>query len=293
MKKFLKTFLLLLFVLVGFTGCVRVENFVKIFPSGEIQTGLNVDIDKQKIDKSHEDTKFEAQQTPNSVELVEFVVQQMLMQKLRLEQKFNSVPVEDRPNYYIEITCNGKNWEDAVAREVTNVKIAVCFKSYEDYQKGQLLVNGPVDDTDSENKVDYWTKNLFTYTHVIKNDTNFKATLMQTGEGSLVDDLSKAFHTFDIKQDVKFVQLYGTTDKKLRSNATHTYSQGGVYYHVWELNSEQAQTSNALKMYYVYPNSQGWFLLTLILTAFFVLFYVLYVLYKKPLKNKNKKLKAD
>lgn len=290
MKKFLKMFVLLLFIMFGFTGCVRLENFVKILPDGEIQTGLNVDIDKQKIDEAHENTKYDAQQTPNSIELVQFVVQQMLMQKLRMEQKFNSVPEESRPNYYISITCNGINWEEAIAKDVTNVKLTISFKSYEEYLKGQILFNGTGDgDSSKEDKVDYWTKNLFTYTHVIKNDTNFKATLMQTEDGSLVDDLQKAFHTFNINQDVKFVQLYGTTDRKLRSNATRTYSQSGVYYHVWELNSEQAQTPNALKMYYVYPNSQGWFLLTLILTAFFVLFYILYVIYKSPLKEKNKK----
>jgi len=290
MKNFVKVFVILLFVLVGFTGCAKVEQFFIVTPKGEIQSGLNVDIDVEAVNKAHNDTKYSEKPSPNSVDLIGFIVTQMLFQKMHIDEVLTSVDEHLRPKYSITITCNGFDYDIVDLRTVNNAKILISFNSYEDYLKGQALLN-PDDGSEDDKKEgeDFWTKTLFTYTHHIYSNSSFRATLMLEGENSITTVLKEAFPTFDVEKDMTFVQVYATQDAKLRSNATKKYSQNGVYYHMWNYNSAQVETPNAIKMYYVYPNSQGWYLLTLGLTGMFVIFYVLYIFYKTPLKNKPKK----
>ncbi len=291
MKKFVKVLFVLVFVMLCFTGCAKVEQFFIITPEGQIQSGLEVNLDKDKIDKVHNESLLTDKVSPTSAELMTFILLQMHLYKVNsIEKKLNAVDEALRPKYNVEIICDGQNYNLVDWNATDNARFILTFETYEDYLKGQAILNPNSGEDDKEDSgADFWTKDLFTYKHYIKSDSSFRASLLLTGEDSLVEFLKQNFSSFDIKEDVTFVQVFATKDKKLRSNATRTYSRKGVYYHTWQYNSEQVETSNSITMYYVYPNSQGWYLLTIILTFVFLIFYVLYVLYKTPLKNKIKK----
>lgn len=297
MKNFFKTLLLVLVVCLGLAGCAKLEYFFKVTPEGHINIGLEVNIDRAEIDEAHSATQGTENESPDSTELMNFIVLQMYYQQTYLESVFNAVGETNKPNYKIEITCNGQNFKFIDLSATSNAKLTIAFDSYEDYLKGQTLLNAAQSggsgsgDKESE-KTEYVTRDLFTVKRYIKTDTNFRATLMLEGDSSITTVLKNAYPNFDVNKDVRFVQIYATEDPKLRSNATKRYSQSGIYYHVWEYSGAQAQVKNAITMYYVYPNSQGWFLLTLGLTALFGGGYALYVFYKTPLRARRyKKLK--
>lgn len=292
-KKFIKILIVLVFVVTCFAGCARVEQFFVVTPKGEIQSGVNIDINKDEINKAHENGLITGDKTPDSAELMDFVLTQMYLQKLRIEQVFNSIDKHLRPNYTISITSHNEDYTKIDLKKlktISNAKILISFSTYEDFLKGQALLNPPEQNPDKDSGKDYWTKTLFTYTHHIYSNSTFKANL--SPETELVEVLKNAYSSFNIEKDVRFVQVYATQDAKLRSNATNTQSRQGVYYHLWDYNSEQVLTPNAIKLFYVYPNAQGWYILTLVLLMFFAFFYVLFVLYKKPLKPKVKKQKS-
>ncbi len=302
MKNIFKTFFLVLIVCFSLAGCAKLEYFFKVTPEGQIQVGLEINIDRQEIDDAHYASVGTEQESPDSTELMNFVVMQMYYQQLYLNNVFTSVGEENKPNYNIAITCDGQNFQYIDLGVTSNAMLTLSFDSYEDYLKGQTLLNAAQSEGDSsseeekEEKTEYVTKDFFTYKRYIKTDTNFRATLMLEGDNSITTVLKNAYPNFDVNKDVKFVQVYATEDVKLRSNATRKYTKNGICYHIWEYSGAQAKAHNAITMYYVYPNSQGWYILTLGLTLLFGGGYALYVFYKTPLRarqvEKLKKINA-
>ncbi len=64
--------------------------------------------------------------------------------------------------------------------------------------------------------------------------------------------------------DVKLSQMFVSSDTRLQSNANHTMVEGGMKYHLWELDA--TKPNYQLEFYYRTPNSVGWYYLAIGLT---------------------------
>jgi len=91
--------------------------------------------------------------------------------------------------------------------------------------------------------------------------------------------------------DLKLTQIYGTTDKRLKSDADYVENIEGINYHLWEIDSENANYKTAkLSYYYTSAVGIGWYIVALgvsvALAIFLLLVYIVKVIKNKKYREK-------
>lgn len=89
--------------------------------------------------------------------------------------------------------------------------------------------------------------------------------------------------------DITLTQIYGSTNSRMRTNATETLDYNGFYCHLWEFSGDDS--SGKLIFYYLTANPTGWYVLALALTVVVVGIIVAYYIFRK--KNNKYKSKVD
>lgn len=92
----------------------------------------------------------------------------------------------------------------------------------------------------------------------------------------------------DSEEKPTFVYSYGTTHKRIHSNADYVY-EDGLYYHVWQVGYEDLPQENSIELYTVNA-VRGWWYLAALAGALFVsaVGIIIFVVVDKK-KKKNKK----
>ena len=91
--------------------------------------------------------------------------------------------------------------------------------------------------------------------------------------------------------DLKLTQIYGTTDKRLKSDADYVENIEGINYHLWEIDSANANYKTAqLSYYYTTAVGTGWYIVALAvsiaLAIFLIMVYIIRVIKDKRYRKK-------
>lgn len=256
-----------------FAGCANIEYQRLVDDFGQILDKITVEIDSTKLPSEKVNTVVDMVKG----DLIEYYVEPMEY-RLRLFQY-------EHPTEYHElielIKLKGPNvsLEDGIYK----ISVEVIFPSSDvmAYMYGYDTSNSSNDDNGFTE-----TKNMFIkkYSQTTDNVFGDITQIEFSGENLYQNYVEYVGEEYDAG-DITLTQIYGSSDDRMRTNATETIDYNGYSCHLWEFSGDD--TSGKLVFYYLTANPTGWYILAICLTVVAVTIIVGCYYFKKR-KNKYK-----
>jgi len=276
LKKLLKAFILI-FCCVMLCGCASVEYQRVTDDLGQIRDKITIELEEDKIvgkigqrkyDALKADIEHDLENYVSVIQNICVVLQREYAATYDFSEGVQAVASEWYPS------GNGKQ----------QIFVQVNYLN-SDYYK---LVNGiPLED-DSKVDDNQIVSNWFVSKYIIKTNNTFSNIEDLEGDRNFYDYYTSTYGEYTI-EDVNLVQIYGTTNKRLKSNADYVEKIDGVNYHLWEIDTKNgAYKTCELSYYYLTAVGTGWYVLALGLAGLLAIVLVIIWLVKS---SKNKKYK--
>lgn len=250
MKK--ASILLLILVMICFSGCADIKYFVYQTNAGNIGYSLSFNFNEEVL------------ADVTKAEVNEYTVNKLLEKGLQLY--VNAI----NKNIVIQVSINSKdilsitlnNYLKQQVIESDTILFNVLFFSIEDYNKFY-----DINPAEIKTKV---KKSFFINKIVNSQQKNFKNVINDICEAEKIKNQFPYFFKenetgFDL---INFSYIYATDNKDLKSNAVYKFKSGGVYYHIWSANESGVID---ISTYVIYANVTGWYILSILITAFFLI----------------------
>lgn len=278
MKKLLKAFILI-FCCVMLCGCASVEYQRVTDDMGQIRDKFTIELEGTKIVGRIGQHEYDALKADIEHDLENYIstiqgICTSLQRELGGQVDFSEGVQAVASEWYS--TGNGN--------EQIFVQVNYLNSSY------YKLVNGITDD-DEEQTADgnQIVSNWFVSKYIIKANNTFSNIEDLEGERNFYDYYTSTYGEYTI-EDVNLVQIYGTTDKRLKSNADYVEKIDGVNYHLWEIDTKNgAYKTCELSYYYLTAVGTGWYVLALSLAGALAVTLIVIWLVKSAKNKKYKK----
>lgn len=262
--------LLIIICMIIFTGCANVEYQRITDDTGRIIDRLVVEINEEDLLKKISQDKVNELKDDinNDIKAYVFSVKQA-------RDYLHSTNTDPNLNYHDGITIENTGWT-VVEGTTYRIMIQMVFENSTYLEK---LYGSSDNEENSPNEI---ISNLFISKYVMYSDNVFK-NMEETSGGvdnkNYFDYYSNKYGEFTIK-DMNLTQIYGTTDKRLKSNADYVEIIEGINYHLWEIDTENAgYKTMQLSYYYRTAVGTGWYILALgISIALAILLIIVYII---------------
>lgn len=251
----------LLFILF-FSGCCSVEFSRTIKEDGKIIDAVAVTLDLEKIKSSGYNTST----------VIEHVEQKM---SSYLSSVILSFKTRDDGLDNISKLTVLQNTTSLVYQKENKVVALLSFKNYGTFKYFYgLHLSEDSDDTICE-------EGFLVNKHISTGKTIF------AGEDArfIENDFLSYFNNNFTLDDASYQYTFGTIDDSLYSDADKTYTEDGINYHQWIINSNNP--NKEIETYHLQIKPVNWYLTALVVTASFILISFMIVLIKKKFKKCN------
>ena len=102
------------------------------------------------------------------------------------------------------------------------------------------------------------------------------------------------YQTFTL-DDISLTQVYGTTDKRLHSNADYKTTIDGINYHLWDIDTAN-DNYKTMKLSYYYRSvvGTGWYIIALSLSlGLAIVLLIVYIIKRLTNKKYKEKIKIN
>lgn len=261
MKKLKKILLaLVLVVIVIFsTGCASIQYQRIINEDGKIIDAVSVKLDTEKISSAGYNIEKVTEDVKNRMQNY-------------LNQVINAFLNREDGLLEIEKYSVYNNVFAVVTKQEDYIIASIEFKNYNTFKYFYgLHLNEDLESEDEENLVKTFLFN--------KNVSSGKTIFSGQDAEVITSDFMSYFNNDFTLDDCNLSYVFGTPENKIHSNATYTFTEGGINYHQWILTSKDDEIST-----YTYQMKPvNWYILALVLTV--VLIVVLFIVsffIKKP-----------
>ena len=279
--------LLILVWMFIFTGCANIEYQRITDDTGKIVDKLVVEINeeellkhitREKLDKLKDDIRIDMKSYVYSVKQV--------------RDNLQSSNTDVNLNYAEGITVEHTGWT-LVEGTTYRIIVQMIFQNSTYLEK---LYGGSEDGENAETPSEV-ISNLFVSKYVMYSDNVFSNLEETTGgmdNKNYFDYYSQEYGEFGV-EDLTLTQMYGTTDSRLKSNADYTENIDGINYHLWEINTENAEYKTMkLSYYYTTAVGTGWYIVALAISiGLAILLIMVYIIRVAKDRRYRKKVSIE
>lgn len=272
-----KIFSLILIVcsLFVFCGCANIEYQRITDDTGQILDKLIIEIDEKEILKKMSNIKLAQLKQDIENDLEDYVLAINYL-KPQLQSQY---PDKD---FYSGIVAKTTPWINDDS-SVWHISIEIMYKDSTYLQ----CLNGKSDSEESEDKENEIVSNLFISKLMMYSDNVFMGMENVGMDGTSYYDYYTSNYSEFTVADVNLTQVYGTTDRRLKSNADYKTKIDGINYHLWEIDTaEKGYNSIQLTYYYATAVGTGWYIVALSL-SFGLAIILLFVYIIRKVNNKK------
>jgi hypothetical protein len=280
-----KIFSLILIIcsLFVFCGCANVEYQRITDDTGQILDKLIIELDEKALLKKMSNVKLAELKQDIKTDLDEYVLAINYL-KPELQNQYADM------DFYSGIVAKTIPWiyQDG---SVCRISIEILYKDSTYLQ----CLNGSADSEDGEETPREIVSNLFISKLMMYSDNVFMdMENMAMDNESYYDYYTTKYSGFTVA-DVNLTQVYGTTDKRLKSNADYKTRIDGINYHLWEIDTaEKGYNSMQLTYYYATAVGTGWYIVALSVSfGLAIMLLLVYIIRKVKDRKYRQKIKRD
>lgn len=250
-KRFLSVFILIICCVV-LCSCANIEYQRVTDDNGQIMDKLTIELDRTAMLKKMTATKYDKLKKDIEKDVTSYV-NGIVLRCASLRREYTNMDF--------------KNGVSAVASEwvtmdgnIDEIFVQVNYANIKFYK----LVNGITDDQESSSGSDNEiVSNWFVSKYIMKTSNTFSNIEEYEGDRNFYDYYTNTYDEFNM-EDLNLVQIYGTTDSRLKSNADYVEKIDGINYHLWEIDTKDgAYKTCELSYYYLTAVGTGWYVLAL------------------------------
>lgn len=252
--------LMLTFVVIFASGCASIQYQRTVYDNGTILDAVSVKLDNEEITNKG----FNIEKVKSDV-------------KLKMQQYLNSMVTTfmNRNDGLLQIekisVCN--NLTTKVSENENYIIASIEFRNYNTFKYFYGLHLTEDSGNDNENVVENFLFN--------KNLSTGKTIFSGKDAEFITNEFVSYFNGNFSIEDCDLSYVFGTPENKLHSDSDYTFTEDGVNYHQWILNSKD----DTITTYTYQMKPVNWYILALVLTFVFIL--ILFALSFIKFKKKN------
>lgn len=249
------------------TGCASVDYSRFIYPSGEINDRLVVEVDDEAM-------KFCKVSKQKLFSLIVTDLENSYIQ-----------PIENKITEFVNSAENSFEQKQQLLNGInTNIEVIgdkiVCDVTFSNMAVFNLYYHDPDAEENTESEIEF-REGAFVNKYVQSSQNAF-AVLQTNYLKTFITKYKSLFNNvYDLK-DVKLTQVYASPNTSIHSNANDTEISQGIKMHQWEISADNLDFE--LEFYTVSPHASTWYILALFVSLV-VTFVVWGIINRRKMQN--------
>lgn len=258
-------------------SCASIEYQRVTDDNGQIMDKLTIELDRNDILKKMSITKYDKLKKDIEKDVTSYV-NGIVLRCANLKREYTNMDFENG------VRAVASEWV-TMDRDVDEIFVQVNYANTNYYK----LVNGITDDGGSADNDNEIVSNWFVSKYIMKANNTFCNLEELEGNRNFYEYYTNTYNEFSL-DDLSLVQIYGTTDSRLKSNADYVEKIDGINYHLWEINTKDgAYKTCELSYYYLTAVGTGWYLLALGMAVVLAIVLIVVCIVKKVKAKRYKK----